>query len=267
MSQTKLFRIIVVIFVFFYIFSAVTSAENKEFNLNGLSIILDENTGNILQIAYPEVGVFVDTPPESAGFIDLAHIVGDSAKRATTRHAPAKITQPEANTITITWENLVYENNEHINGGIGAQVNIQKAPDDRSVIFHCTVTNNTQYPIGQAFFPDMWGLTEKNTLTATKGKWNPFAKTYPNTKAPDYTTDDGWCRVDLMLRWLDLGNYSGGLSMFQKKWQTVEPFGITAFLQRQGEDNSKPRLCIEQKITIDPGETWDSGQFWFTGHK
>lgn len=64
------------------------------------------------------------------------------------------------------------------------------------------------------------------------------------------------------LRWMDLGNLSGGLSIFQKKW-IAEP--VPSLVTRRLEtDPNWMELGWQKLAAIAPGQTLESGEYWLT---
>ena len=66
------------------------------------------------------------------------------------------------------------------------------------------------------------------------------------------------------LRWLDFGGLSGGLSVFQRKWGTQDQPDVLTY--RAERDPMHLRLAWQHKGPINPGQTWESGEFWLTAH-
>jgi hypothetical protein len=160
---------------------------------------------------------------------------------------------------------------------VSAVVEIQAAQDGRSIIFTCLIENHSGAPIPQILFPDLWGLTpfagaDQTQLRFADGVVRPFQKPVkaPNSTpfyAPSAWTEyrpGGYMFADNSLRWLDLGSLGGGLSVFQKEWGTADRPAVLAY--RSEKDPMSLRLAWEHKRTIQPGETWESTEFWFTPH-
>ncbi len=170
-------------------------------------------------------------------------------------------------------------------GSVRARVTIRAADDKRSVILSAHVENESDAPIQQILFPDLWGLkpfagTEDTHLRLARKQVQPFAQPPgdPLAAAAWYARGDGvgaspmaWKEYpagsyynDNSLRWLDYGSWNGGLSVFQKKWGTYDwPNVLT---HRTESDPMSLRLVWEHRQTIAPHASWDSGEFWLTPH-
>ena len=78
-----------------------------------------------------------------------------------------------------------------------------------------------------------------------------------------YPSDGGYYTQNA-LRWLDFGGLGGGLSAFQRKWGTQDHPDVLTY--RSERDPMHLRLAWQHKGPIEPGQTWDSGEFWLTPH-
>jgi hypothetical protein len=237
---------------------------------NGLDISIDRETGSLLQLSSASTGIILNTSPESASLVDLAYPLESFAPmRLASRSSRAEVVQ-EKDRVVVTWTALGPSRSNFAlpEGKIYAQVTIWGADDRRSVIMSCRIENNSANPVPQVLFPDLWGLkpfagTDETLLRLARGVEHPFQKPIKQ--------DHGW-RVysrrgyyeENALRWLDFGGLGGGLSIFQRKWGSV---GLPELVtHRTEQDPLSLRLAWEHKQAIEPGHTWESGEFWFTPH-
>src|SRR6185436_14064359 len=76
-------------------------------------------------------------------------------------------------------------------------------------------------------------------------------------------TSGGLHLSDMVVRWMDFGGLKGGFSLFPKRWGW-DP-DVPVMLQLS-EVEQKLRLMYLHAATINPGEKWESGEFWLTPH-
>jgi len=249
------------------------------FRLNGLDIGVDCQTGSVIRLASSATGVILDGAPESAGLLEVAYPVDSFAPmRLSTRFSTAVVAQ-HGKEVMIKWDKLGASR-----GGVGlppgqvsAQVIIKAADDGRSVSLQCRLENKSSNPIPQVLFPDLWGLkpfagVSQTQLRFARGVVQPFQVPFraPDSSPPFYA-ENGWQEYPAggyynlnALRWLDYGSLRGGLSVFQKKWGTPDAPNVLTW--RSEAEPMSLRLIWEHKTTLEPGETWESGEFWLTPH-
>lgn len=248
-------------------------------SLNSLDIGIDSETGSLVLLSYPATGVILEALPENAGLVDLAYPVESfTPMRLASRFSRAHVAK-EGNGVVITWDALRPSRSNFAlpAGKVFVQVSIRDAGDGRSVILACRIQNKSAAPVPQILFPDLWGLkpfvgTQGTRLRLARALVQPFAAPIkqPNS-APFYATDLGWkyypaggFYAENALRWLDLGGFEGGLSMFQKKWGSEDRPDILT--HRTERDPGSLRLAWVEKERVEPGQTWESGEFWLTPH-
>jgi hypothetical protein len=182
------------------------------------------------------------------------------------------------NLVTITWDQLGASrpNLALPSGIVRAQVTIAAAMDGRSVIWKSRIDNNSAAPIPQVLFPDLWGFepfagADNTRLRLGSGTVYPFVDSVSGSPSDPYFTALAWKSYPAggyynlnSLRWLDLGGFEAGLSVFQRKWGTEDwPNLVT---RRTERDPMHLRVAWEHKHEIKSGESWESGEFWFTPH-
>jgi hypothetical protein len=256
--------------------------------LNGLDLWLDRETGSLVYLASPATGVLLEGTGEQSGLLDLAYPTNEFAPlRLASRFSKAQVLH-ENNRVIIKWEALgpSRDNFPLPAGHVSAQVEVRAADDGRSVILSCRIENHSRAPIPQILFPDLWGLTPSNGVEGTqlrlaRGVVRPFAvpfrkpetapvyfsldwHEYPAKNPPTVEGEIGGYYNQNALRWLDFGGLAGGLSIFQKKWGTMDaPDVLTCRTQL---NPMHLRMAWQQKGPINSGETWESGEFWLTAH-
>lgn len=245
-------------------------------NFNGLDIGIDRETGSLLQLSSSSTGVILKASAETAGLVDLAYPVESFIPmRLASRFSRAEVAQ-EKNEVVITWNALGASRSNLTDGKIYAQVRIRAADDGRSVIMTCRIENKSAVPVPQVLFPDLWGLkpfagTEETHLRLARGVEQPFKEQYKQPESAPFYARSGWKVYsptgyygENALRWLDFGSLEGGLSIFQKKWGSEDRPELVTL--RSERDPLSLRLAWVHKQTVGPGQTWESGEFWFTPH-
>jgi hypothetical protein len=249
--------------------------------LNGLELGIDQQTGSVVSLASSPTGVILRTATPSAGLLDLAYPVDSFAPmRLASRFSKAQVINNGASGVEIRWENLGASrpNLPLPAGNVVAVVTIRAADDGKSVILSCHIENQSSASIPQELFPDLWGLKpvadlEHTRLRLARGTVLPFVTPVVPPDAAPFYAELGWKEypgkggyyAENALRWLDYGSFNRGLSVFQKSWGTPEPPDLLTY--RSERDPMSLRLAWQQKKNIEPGQSWDSGEFWLTPHR
>src|SRR6185437_11470274 len=223
------------------------TAETLDATFNGLRIGIDATTGSIVSLGSASTGTMLDARPDAAGVLDLAYPTQTFAPmRLASRFSKAQVTRGPRE-LTIEWRALGASrpNLPLPSGTVRARVTIRAADDMRSVILSAHVENESDAPVPQILFPDLWGLkpfagTQDTHLRLARKLVKPFAEPMGDPLAsPWYALAAGDTRLaaspmawkeypaggyynDNALRWLDYGSWNGGLSIFQKKWGTYD---------------------------------------------
>jgi hypothetical protein len=257
-------------------------AEENRFkiNINGMDLWFDRQTGSLEYLASPATGVLLDGTQQRSGLLDVAYPTKEfTPLRLASRFSKAQLLR-DGNALTIEWETLgpsrsIFPLSE---GRVSARVTVRPARDGRTVILSCQIENHSNTPIPQVLFPDLWGLTPSNGVGGTelrlaRGVIHPFTVPFrPPESAPPYYDRVGWKEYPAeggyysqnALRWLDFGGLWGGLSVFQRKWRTEDRPDVLTY--RAEHDPMHLRLAWQHKRQIDPGQIWESGEFWLTPH-
>ena len=247
--------------------------------LNGLIVDVDEESGAVVGLSHPATGVILRARGGDGGLIDLAYPVECFVPmRLASRFSKARVIT-EADGVNIHYDPLG-PSRTHCplpDGMVKAAVTLRAAEDGRSVVLKCRIDNQSSAWIPQVLFPDLRGLrpfegSEGTVLRLSNGSVRPFAgPPKPTAGAPFYAFEDGWRKFEYggfynphVLRWLDLGGYRGGLSMFEKQWGGANVPDL--LIQRVEVDPESLRLAWEHRVTIKPGENWTSPEYWLTPH-
>ncbi len=248
--------------------------------LNRVDLGFDRQTGDLVYLSSPATGVILEGTLEHSGLLDLAYPTKEfTPLRLASRFSKAQVV-PNGEGVSIKWDSLGPSRGTFRlpEGRVSAQVTIRAADDGRSVIFACRIENHSKASIPQVLFPDLWGLTPSNgvegtQLRLTRSVVRPFAVPFRDPEsAPPYYERTGWKQypsdggyyAENALRWIDFGGLAGGLSVFQRKWGTEDRPDVLTY--RSESDPMHLRLAWQHKGAIDPGQTWESGEFWLTPH-
>ncbi|MGO8691407.1 MAG: hypothetical protein ACLQLG_17425 [Thermoguttaceae bacterium] len=254
--------------------SSAAMAAPVEATLNGLHIVLDENSGVLLRLSHPGAGTILDTTPAAAGLVDLSQ-PGERPGSITTvfarRSKATKITKT-ADAITIHWDRF---GGHSAGGAVAATVTLKAAPDGRSVSMSCSIDNRSPRPVTQILFPDLVGLAPISGAAPTEVRcggcvMRPFAELRPSPPVP-LEGNPGVTRLmaaagvwnRMIVRWIDYGSLRGGLSLFSRQWGFQPPMVMMLHLW---ETNKKLRMVFPQAVTIAAGKQWQSGEYWLTPH-
>ena len=257
--------------------SAVNCA-TLNINLNGLKVGVDRDSGAIVSLASDYTGVILATATDTAGVLDLAYPVkAFYPLRLASRYSKARIDVRE-HEVKISYESLEPSRDDVLSKRpeISATITLRAAPDNRSVILACAIENRSSLPIPQVLFPDFSGLRpflgpKDTVLRFASGLVQPFAaRVIPSDSAPFYAENTwntyqsgGYYGINT-LRWIDIGGYRAGLSIFEARWGTDYP---PAVLTRRSESESAAlRLVWEHRDGIKPGQRWQSADYWLTPH-
>ena len=147
------------------------------------------------------------------------------------------------------------------------------------MILSASVHNQSTNAVRQVLFPDLMGLIPVGSAADTFVRTSldaspPFLELAPNEDrlSLQYISDtasfskelqSGGLFANMGLRWLDYGGLKGGFSLFARRWGFDAP--ITVRLQLS-EVEEKLRLLCRNDVTLAPGGTWESGEFWLTPH-
>ena len=253
-------------------------ADSVEIDLNGLQIVLDEKSGSLLRLSYPDVGTMLEAEPGRGGLIDLAYPVPDfEPLRLATRFSEGAEVRVSDEGVEIAWKALGPSRQFKLEGRVAATVRLRKHNDGRSVVMSCTVENHSPVAVRQVLFPDFSGLRpfagERGTQFRTAGfAGRPFEQLKrPEHGAPFYAPDSAGGAVEyasggyfgstpMIAKWMDFGGLKGGFSLFRRRW-SFEPDNDVAAVQETvrlhlSELDQTLRLMCVHKVNLAQGQTW-----------
>lgn len=266
------------------LFLCSTVSAQVNIDLNGLRIGIHEHTGGIVSMEHESMGRFL--ADDGGGWLfDLACPVEEYVPlRSSISNSQAQIIKI-TDGVEIQYASLKLSRDIDTGGDIRAVVKITAAKDGQSVVMNCLLENNSKIPVRQIIFPDIRGLKpfdgrDNVRLKMARGEVFPFLLS-PRQEhtAPFYAIKTGWNHYPAKgfsygpncLRWLDFGSLKGGLSIYQKRWREGERPDIRTYMSDQAPRSL--RLCWEhyEKIgelaAVEPGKTWESGDFVLTPHR
>lgn len=264
-------------------FAPAAPGETKTIKLdfNGVSLTIDTESGNLLRLESPATGAILESVPGHAGLLDVAYPIEPFvALRLGTGYSKASITQRGEGGVTIGLDPLGPSRTSFKmpEGKVRAEITIRPAPDQHSVILKARIFNESKALIPQVLFPDLHGLKPIAGAATTQLRFGGNYPSYPFTEDPipplsaQYYVNSGWKEYAPSvgyygvndMRWLDFGGYSGGLSVHERAWG--DPVRPTVRTHRSQSDPASLRLMWDHRIRIEPGQTWESAEFWLTPH-
>lgn len=246
--------------------------------LNGLEIVLDQETGAIRRMSYEGPGLLLEAEAGEAGLVDVAYPIEEfEPLRLAARHSRgARIEQGEGR-VTIHLDGLGPSRPGFpLEGDVAATVEMRAGPDGRSIVLSCTIENKTSRPVRQVIFPELRGLEPVAGPDQTILKSCGFGSApFRELLVPD--TDKWYAENNSMVeykaggmfsqmwgRWMDLGGLNGGLSVFPRRWGWEPQVSLFAQLR---QETKRLRLLWANSEEVAPGATWTSGEWVLTPHK
>ena len=249
--------------------------------LNGLEFVFDAESGSILRMAYPAIGILLQTTPDSAGLVDLAYPVKEfEPLRLASRFSKnAQITKARG-MVTIHWAELGASRSfTHFKGKVSATVIFKEEADGKSISMSCKVENHSEHAVPQVVFPDFFGIVPFAGIEGTEFRTGgtaikPFVDLVANDRDYFYALDasqrwfhygDVFDRSNLIIKWMDIGSLHGGLSIFSKNWGVNLGYSEGVFL-KLSDISHKLRYMNTQNMEIAPNTSWQSAEFILTPH-
>lgn len=247
--------------------------------LNGLHLVVDGNTGSILKMSYPGVGTILESKSDQAGMIDLAYPIQEfEVLRLASRYSQDALVQIYPDSVVIFWNKLgMSRSNFKVDGKVTATVKLVAAPDGQSVIMTAKVANLSGTDVRQVIFPDFQGMLpfagENNTYFRTGNFANlPFielAKDETKESTPfmidaafysaQYVGSGMMKNKDMIVRWMDLGGLSGGISLFPKRWGWDPQVPVR--LRRSELEPKLRMMCLNDTMTINGNDKCSVSMF------
>jgi hypothetical protein len=224
----------------------------------------------------------LDSTPDRATILDLAIPIKEfEPLRLASRYSHGAQIQATRDRVTVRWEGLGKSRDWASTGGeVSATVSLKAGADGQSVVMKCMVENHSNITIRQVVFPDFAGLlpfagTSNTTFRTAAFGMRPFEELAPTEekRAWHYVqpkssysvqyTSGGLHKSDMVVRWLDFGGLQSGFSLFPRRWGWDPEIPV---MLQHSEFEQKLRLMYLHPATINPGEKWESGEFWLTPH-
>ncbi|MCY7399860.1 MAG: hypothetical protein LH477_02665 [Nocardioides sp.] len=175
---------------------------------------------------------------------------------------------------------LVHEglSSPHADLDIRVEVELRSAPE--GLVLRCRVENRSAIWLPQVAFPQLLGLlpvggADETRVRMSRGTVHPLRDL---TMAPDDATFldiplqryYGYGAFELSMKWLDFGSAAGGLTMYGRDPRYAAQ-GL--LVERPGRTAQTTDLRWIHYPLIEPGETWNSGDFvvllhdgdWYAG--
>ncbi|MBN1899867.1 hypothetical protein JW926_00910 [Candidatus Sumerlaeota bacterium] len=250
--------------------------------LNGTELVFDRSTGSLLSLSHPDAGTMLDALPQMASLIDVAYpVTSYEPLRLASRFSKGAVIDVKTDEMTIHWNRLGASRSKFDpEGNVAATVTLKADPDGVSIIMQCRVENSSKLPVRQVIFPDFMGLLPFAGVDQTEFRTAAFVrKPFLELPPDEYRLINQFCLdpsagtveyksggmfSEMWLRWMDLGGFNGGLSLFQKAWGWEPRTPVRLHIDPL---EPKLRLLCCHYITIEPGATWESGEFILTPHK
>ena len=171
-----------------------------ELTLNGLQVVLDDQTGGIRSMRHEGVGELLDASRDTAGLLDLAWPIPEFVPlRLATCFSRARIERVGAGA-TVTYDALGASRSAFRlpAGGVKAVVTIRAAGDRRSTVLRCRIENHSGAQVSQILFPDFRGLRRLDDPRRTRLRFG-CGEVYPFEKDPR----EGALPYNLQLYWAE----------------------------------------------------------------
>jgi hypothetical protein len=296
------------------------TGKHVEATLNGLTLKLDAATGSILEASYPGVGTILRSNPDDASIIDLAYPLPDfQLMRLASRFSQGAKIEKTEDCVTIRWDSLGMSrkvdglsgdskgvklefqektgeylwvpvpNSAFDTGGpVAAEVRLKAAPDGKSIVMTCAVSNHSRHSIRQTLFPDFKGVLpvagEEHSYFRGGGvNSKPYLELQrPSNGTPFWPQDAAMNGIEyipgayfgtmkLITQYFDFGGLKGGFSLYRRKWgwePNDDPFTPRGSVWvRRDETSNQLRIMWANRTEIKPGEKWESAEFWLTPHE
>jgi len=244
---------------------------------DGLIVTLDQATGAILRLEYPESACCLKADAEEAGLVDAAYPlprIRTAAPCGSVQFRSADPAKPRAGDSADRYAGAT-RTNFTLEGTLGAEVTLRASTDGHSVILSCQLTNGTRRPIPQVVFPDLRGLVDVAAptddpqdlwfrLRAISGTGCAGSRRLVcSEQFQPWSTNPAACSTACgRAGWT--WRLNGGLSIFPRRWGW-DPHTTTVVQLRQA--TRRLRLLCRSHGNHPAGGTWSSGEWVLTPHR
>ena len=260
------------ILLFNCILLVAAQSGTQTFLINDWTMKIDETTGGMVELSRSGFGAILQAPVEKAGLITASYPLQIfQYLQLEPRFSTGASISESGGKVTISWNFLGPSRVGAPIGQVKARVEIEGAADGKSLIFkgHIENTATSANQVYQILFPDFQGIRAFDDdnlfdLRMSSQTVKPFkGSVLPAHRAPFYAPWL-WQRypVTTSTRWLFLESPVGSIKISQNN-HMADPVSEIMTHRDEGEP-SYLRLLWRNPTRVDPGETWDSGEFWIT---
>lgn len=238
-------------------------------DIRGGQVVVDRRTGSILR-ATGANGVEFIGGSASRGLLRLSAPMAEYPSHYVELgiHGAPEV-EVDADGIRMTYQRL---KSRHADLDIQVEVTLRPRPE--GLVLRARVINNSALRLPQVAFPQLLGLLPVGDRNATRirmsrGTVHPLRDI---TMRPDDATFldiplqryYGYGAFEFSMKWIDYGSAAGGLTLYGR-----DPRYATQALlvERPGRTAETVETRWIHMPLIDPGETWDSGDFVLLMHE
>ena len=265
--------------------------------LNGSEYCFDGDSGCLRGILHPIAGQMLDPDSSSAGLIDLAFPVQKfEILRVGSKYTKGAKVVVSKNSVTVSYDRLGqnYENHA-VQGAVKAVVTLKEAPDGVSVIIAARIENASGNDVRQILFPDIDGIIPAEGIDGTYHTCNGFrSKPFVELREPEFGEKDFYALKpsitgvtyrsggyitkhtvngiwrEMIGHWFDIGGYKGGFSVHRRWWgwgSDNKENKSKYYWHKLDQLSGLLRIAAMHDNTINPGEAWESDDYWITPHR
>jgi hypothetical protein len=242
---------------------------SRTIELSGAQFVIDSHTGAIASIHLDDPGTDFVTTHTGAGLVRIAVPLPNYQSHflETGTHGTPEIST-DGDELVLLHSSL---RSEH--GAFPIQVEIRLRPSDEGLVVSARVHNNWTDPLPQVIFPQLMNLEpvgdeENPRLQLGRYRMKPLEKL---TMRPD---DARWLDRPLHeyipyadfrfnMKWLDFGDERSGLTLYSRNTRHTSQ-GL--LVQRVDRADDHINLRWGHYPMLEPGETWESGDYVILPH-
>lgn len=231
---------------------------------------IDTRTGAITGLQLGDPAIDFVTNPTAAGLVRVAIPLPDYQSHFVEvgTHGAPTVTADDTDGMTLHYPSLATAE-----GSFPIDVKIHIRSSDEGLVVRATVHNGWTSPLPQIIFPQLMNLEPVGDAPDTRvqlGRYrmHPFQKLH---MSPD---DARWmdrplheyvpyADFEFNMKWLDYGDERAGLTLFSKNTRHTAQGLI---IQRVDRAVERANLRWSHYPFIEPGETWESGEYIIVPH-
>lgn len=250
-------------------------ADAVTLQIRGGRVLLDRQCGGLLRATSTD-GVDFLAGTTGRGLMRIAAPVPEYPSHYVElgTHGAPELSETDGK-ITLVYDRLI---TPHADLAIRVEVEIEAAPE--GLVLRARVTNGSDLRLPQIAFPQLLGLLPVGGVDDTRVRMSRGTM-YPLRELV-MTPDDatfldiplqryyGYGAFELSMKWIDFGSAAGGLTMYGRD-PRYSAQGL--LVERPGRTATVTDLRWIHMPLIEPGETWESGDFvvllhpgdWYAG--